>query len=215
MSIELENLKEYPVVFKEHCLSQIATGLSLSQISKDNGVNRAILATWVASAHGRDYLTSLKQQENLSLDGQFTGAIDMATKALFDRLEFGDIILLKGKLVRTPVTAKDVAFILSVLFDKRQVLRNTPQSVALEDSMAELTNKLRELGKRLDKSDPIKETSPVTYLESAEIELASLPDRIQAKYRTPLKLWKARSMIVNKTGPKPCTNFSIVEGIKY
>jgi hypothetical protein len=46
-----------------------------------------------------------------------------------DRLENGDPVLISGEIRRTPVSARDLAMVAAIVYDKRALLREDPTAI--------------------------------------------------------------------------------------
>ena len=60
------------------------------------------------------------------------------TSQLLDRLKNGDAVLVAGEIKRKPVSARDLALVSAIAYDKRVLVRNQPERprtppVPLED----------------------------------------------------------------------------------
>ena len=69
---------------------------------------------------------------------------DQATTELLDRLKNGDPYIVAGEVKRKPVSARDLALVAAITFDKRALARNAPTSDGDRDlTLEELANSLR------------------------------------------------------------------------
>ena len=127
-------------------LKDLAEGDSIDVICSRHSINKAQIGEIITSQPGREYLKKARAFNDLSLDGRMTKAVLLGTEKLLDRIEYGDVILLKGKLVRVPLSAKDLAFCISVLFDKRKQLQQVEAAVDIADGLSLIAQKLEQLG---------------------------------------------------------------------
>jgi hypothetical protein len=73
----------------------------------------------------------VRNEKQDELDASYTRVIHKAQEALIDRLEHGDEVITRtGERMRKAVTAKDLATIGGIQFDKRQIARNLPTSIS-------------------------------------------------------------------------------------
>lgn len=77
-----------------------------------------------------DVYIECKKQKQEELDGSFTRAIHNMIEAVEDRISKGDKIYDRktGDFVTVPMSGKDIAIVLSIIFEKRQLLRGDPTS---------------------------------------------------------------------------------------
>ena len=89
-------------------------------------------------------LAELRAVKGAELDGIYTRILDEATEQLLDRVKHGDPILVKGQIRRKPVSARDLALVAAITFDKRQLCRNLPDQTpgAKVDPIRELALQL-------------------------------------------------------------------------
>lgn len=153
-------------------LNDLAIGTNLDVICKTHGITKRDVGEIITSKAGRDYLNKTKGYNDLTLDGRMTKALLDASEKLLDRIEHGDIMLLKGKLVRVPLIAKDLAFCISVLFDKRKQIREVDTTSEISDGLALIAQKLEQLGGHVTiDSKPIEPK----VIEDAEILPSQVP----------------------------------------
>ncbi len=71
-------------------------------------------------------LAKVRAEKGSELDGAFTRIIHEATDQLMDRLKNGDPVLVAGKIKRKPVSARGLALVSAITYDKRALCRNQP-----------------------------------------------------------------------------------------
>ena len=69
-------------------------------------------------------LVELRAEKGAELDGVYTRIIDEATAQLLDHLENGDPFIVGGEVKRKPVTARHLALVAAIMFDKRTLARS-------------------------------------------------------------------------------------------
>lgn len=153
-------------------LNDLASGVNLAVICQNHGISKRDVGDILTSQQGRDYLNKSKGYSDLELDGRMTKALLESTNKLLDRIEHGDIMLIKGKLVRVPLIAKDLAFCISVLFDKRKQIREIDTTTDISDGLALIAQKLEQLGQ-----GQVIEAKPIEpeVIEDAEILPSEVP----------------------------------------
>lgn len=169
---DLPNIGKVGSRLAARVLNDLANGLNLAVICKNTGLSRADVGNILTSNVGRDYLKKTKARSDLELDGKMTTALLQGTEKLLDRIEHGDIILMKGKLVRIPLSAKDLAFCISVLFDKRKGIRELPQASEISDGLHLIAEKLSQLGQQQTIAGHAREPEGI---EDAEILPSQVP----------------------------------------
>lgn len=115
---------------------------------------------WWANAEA--FAKSLLQKD---LDRAYTKMLHRTEAEIFDRVEQGDVVLLKdGSQVRKPLGGKDLMYIHGIIHDKRAMLRGEPTSRTEKVNPLEVVN---ELAKLLQKQGEAKrqETSPLDNWE--------------------------------------------------
>lgn len=112
------------------------------------GVSAEIFRAWVASPEGRRAIDTARASLNALLDLGLTRIIDQAAARVLKTLEGGDTVVLKdGSMVLRPMSGKDAATIMAMIFDRRQLLRKQPTAIGdVDEKLEELAAKLRYLG---------------------------------------------------------------------
>src|SRR5262249_55697209 len=95
-------------------------GSELSSIP-ERTLNDWSIQPWFATM-----LTELRAEKGAELDGVYTRIIDEATAQLLDRLKNGDPYVVGGEVRRKPVSARDLALVSAITYDKRALARNAP-----------------------------------------------------------------------------------------
>lgn len=98
-----------------------------------------------AEAHAKNLLQK-------DLERAYTKMIHRTEKELFDRVENGDVVLLKdGTQVRKPLGGKDLMYIHGIIFDKYAMLKGEPTSRTERVNPMQLVNDLAKLLKEQGK----------------------------------------------------------------
>jgi len=142
----------------------LITGTSI-QAQKYCGVKADIIRTWKSkSVWWNDLFQSVKKQKNNELEATFTKTMDSAVVQLQDRIENGDSKVQKdGNILKVPMGGKELAIVVSIMYDKRALLRGDVTSrVEKKDgnAMVLLQSKFEDIAKQLA-SKPINETYEV------------------------------------------------------
>lgn len=91
-----------------------------------------------------DVYAECKKQKQEELDGAFTSFLHQTIEQISERISNGDTIYDRktGEFIKVPMTGRDMAVTLGIIFEKRQLLRGDPTSRVEKTSEAERLNKL-------------------------------------------------------------------------
>ena len=118
---------------------------SMRKVSAQTGISEDTLGRWKNSEWWPIVYNEVKLAKNDELDGKLTSIIDQATVLVAERLKTGDAILGKdGELVFKPVSARDAATTLAILFDKRELIRGSSGAVSTPETTDKLLKKLHD-----------------------------------------------------------------------
>lgn len=136
---------------QQFCKVYILTG-NFSKASREAQVDINTARHWKKQAWFDQICDLVRTDTQRELDSKFTGLIEESIEALEDRLRNGDFVLTKaGGQVRIPVRAAQVAQILSVLYEKRSLIRGEPTSrvekITTEQRLRKLAKRFEELPK--------------------------------------------------------------------
>jgi hypothetical protein len=102
------------------------------------------LNDWALQPWFGTLLAEVRAEKGNELDGGFTRIIHEATEQLLDRLKNGDAVVIGGKVHRKPISARDLALVTAITYDKRALARNQPVAdPAIELSNEELLRSLK------------------------------------------------------------------------
>lgn len=133
------------------------------------GMDRDVLRRWMASKWWPVALAEMRAKFEEELTAEYGATIRKANLELMERLNQGDVKLnRKGKQVRVPVGARDLALIAAISFDKRQIIRGEPTSIRGARKTAEdRANELR--GKAKKKDPPASASGNVTPIRKENV----------------------------------------------
>jgi hypothetical protein len=95
-------------------------------------------------------VVELRAEKGAELDGVFTRIIHEATEHLLDRLKHGDPYVVGGEVRRKPVSARDLALVAAITYDKRALSRNSsPPPGRDEDYLPGLARYLENYGREM------------------------------------------------------------------
>ena len=166
LSIDLSDLyasnSPYSPEQKVHAAqAYLITGTSV-KAQKYCGVKADVIRAWKnRSTWWPDLFNNLKKQKNDELEASFTRIMDSAIVEVADRLDNGDSKLQKdGTIVKVPMGGKEVAIVLSIMYDKRALLRGDVTSrIEKKDgnAMQLLQSKFEDIAKQLE-AKPVNDT---------------------------------------------------------
>lgn len=113
------------------------------------GVHRNTAMKWKAEAWFDKALKELKRAGDKHLDGHITKILAKTLVALEERIDSGDekVLITKEGVFRAQqkLTAKDLAIVTGVLFDKRTAIRREPEDdTQAESALDRIAEKLRQ-----------------------------------------------------------------------
>lgn len=136
----------YPAEIKiASAMGYLMTG-SCRGASKITGVSHQMISEWKNKAQWWPIVfAKVKREKQDELDAKLTGMIDDLTAGISDRLENGDEVITSSGLKKyRKVGAKDMTVMLSIMFDKRSMIRGDPISISGKADPTDIMNKLRE-----------------------------------------------------------------------
>lgn len=111
---------------------------SMAEVSRRTGISESTLSGWRHSDWWPQLVEEVRSQKNVEIDAGFTRVIEKAISAVEDRLDNGDVVIVKGEELRVPVKARDAAIVAGIAFDKREQLRNPQTRPSEEDEWERL-----------------------------------------------------------------------------
>lgn len=139
-----------------------------ARVSELTKVPEGTIRTWKQTEWWQEIMSRIHQEQNEELDAKLTQLVDKAVDQINDRLSEGDYVYnaKEDKLVRKPVTAKDLAIVTAITIDKRQLLRGQPTSRVEKVSENERLVRLQQQFKNIAISKDI--TSDVEVIEEEQ-----------------------------------------------
>ena len=123
------------------------------------GLTHDEFTAWAMTQDGHDEIQKAHLRLSSKLDARLSFLIDKVSADLETRLIQGNKIFNRktGEFDFVPIEGRDLAVILGVLFDRRQLLRKQPTKITEKDQkLEELTDKLRQIGGPRDDNKPEK-----------------------------------------------------------
>lgn len=170
----------YPETMKLKAVTVYAATGNLEKVSEIAGVPVSTVKAWRGTDWFQGMLREVWDENNEKIDAKFTEIVEKSLDAVLDRLENGDVRVLKdGEIVRVPISAKDLSLVSAINVDKRQLLRGLPTSRsesvgAASDRTVDRLEKLAETFESLAKFGRKVETLDIT--EAQEV-LDVLPNK--------------------------------------
>lgn len=118
---------------------------SMAEVSRRTGISESTLSGWRHAEWWPRMVEEVRTRKNAEIDAALTRVIEKAIRSIEDRLDNGDVVVVREQQLRVPVRAKDAAIVAGVMFDKRQQLR-APQTMPTQ---AESLDRLEHLADRL------------------------------------------------------------------
>ena len=80
-------------------------------------------------------LEQIRVENRSRLNAELTEILFKSLEQARERLDNGDITVLKdGEIVRHPIKARDLTLMAAIMFDKRQILNNSPTTITQSDT---------------------------------------------------------------------------------
>lgn len=123
---------------------------NMGEVSRITGIPSRTLRGWRTKPWWEDFAATVRREIDSEIEAGLQQQVRSAIAQIADRINNGDVkVLSNGKRVRAPVSAKDLAVTMSIMFDKLRLVRNQPTQIKQEGSTAahlqQLADKIREL----------------------------------------------------------------------
>jgi len=144
----------------------LITGTSV-QAQKYCGIKADIIRGWKANSNWwPELFITVRKAKNDELDANFSAVIHSSVGEVADRVQNGDSKLQKdGSIIKVPMGGKELAIVLSILYEKRALLRGDVTSRTdtggNKDAMKLLQAKFEDIAKQLS-ATPINNTYEIT-----------------------------------------------------
>lgn len=166
---------------------------TLAAVSKEMKIPYTTVRVWSQKDWWPILLEEIKYLKNIQLDGQYTSILEKSLKAVIERLEHGDEVVVGKQLRRRKVSARDAALISAIMFDKRQLLRGDPTQIAqnnfsVDDRLAKLQDTFEELAKKANEKviNPPEDfegktfiAQPSDFKEEVEADLKTITEALR------------------------------------
>ncbi len=140
------------------CAAWVVTG-SPSRASRMTGVPSKIISNWKSQAEWWPSVEAgVKANLQSELEGKYTNLAHAMADEMLDRVENGDLKWdsHSKKYVEVPVSAKDLASMSAIVFDKRALMRGDPTSRSEKVSTDKMLEHLKEEFRRFSSAKTIE-----------------------------------------------------------
>ena len=149
---------------------------SLLVASEATGIPYYTAKSWIVTKWWAAAAADYRRRMQDELDGSFSQAIKLSINAIVDRVENGDtVVTARGEKKRVPMKGRELATVLSLLFDKREVIRNGESSLAVGEGSTErmkaLEDKFKAMSGQLEATvvNPKGHTGPPSAAADADL----------------------------------------------
>jgi hypothetical protein len=121
---------------------------SAKTTSEITGIPQGTIRQWKTQPWWPEIISRVRQEHDDEIDVKITKIIDKTLNQVQDRLENGDMYVLRdGTMVNKPMGGKEIAVVASIMFDKRDMIRRKEKGHIAEQStkqvLTELLNEFR------------------------------------------------------------------------
>jgi len=125
---------------------------SLTKTSKACGIPLTTLFDWKQSEWWPELSEQIRSEKESEFQPGLSRIITSAIREIEDRLEHGDVRLVKTKpgheQKRVPISAKDATMVAAISYDKLRLSLNLPTSITTtQKNLAELSEEFRNIAK--------------------------------------------------------------------
>lgn len=148
---------------KVEAISLFMVTNNLTQVAEQLNIPINTLSNWKnRSPWWDETIQSIRKEKQLELDTLLTNTIHTAVNQLVDRLDNGDYKVDKqGDLHRVPISARDLATTLSIIYEKRALLRGEATAIRTESTITlqSLEDKFKQFALNIKEKDVISTVS--------------------------------------------------------
>ena len=155
-----EGYRVYSEEQKVKTASVFLTNGSSAKTSQLTGIPVSTIHSWAKTDWWQIALEKLRIENRQRLNADISHILFSGLEHARDRLENGDITVLKdGEIVRHPIKVRDLTLMVAIMFDKRQILNNSPTTITHSDA------RLVGLADRLSKMVEARDVTPAKELD--------------------------------------------------
>jgi hypothetical protein len=168
----------YPDEMKLKAVTVYAATGNIEKVSEISGVPYHTVRAWRNSEWFQGLLREVWQENNEKIDAKFTAIVEKSLDEVLDRLENGDVRLSKdGKVVRVPISAKDLSLVSAINVDKRQLLRGLPtsRSESVDSASSRTVDRLEKLAETFESLAKFGRKTETIDITEAQLTHEALP----------------------------------------
>lgn len=144
----------------------------MARVSEQTGIPLGTLNFWKSQPWWFEQVEKIRQSEDTEIDSTFTRIVKKTQEIMLERLENGDYFVDKdGEVRRKPVSMRDAAIVGAIGVDKRNILRQVPQSEQSKMGMSErLKNLETQFTKLVKREESIIDVTPTEIVDGEELQ---------------------------------------------
>ena len=122
---------------------------NMTRVAENTRIPRTTLIDWKKTEWWDELVVKLRQEKGEEFDANLTKLIDSSFEQAQDRVEKGDYRVNKdGKLIRVPMSGRDLVIAGATVYDKQRLHRKEPTSIKGDTkSLAELAQMFAEISR--------------------------------------------------------------------
>ena len=155
---------QYTDVDRRNAVTQYVLLGNMERVSENLGIPGETLSHWKCNTEWWvDLVAKIRDEKQDEIDATFSDIIQSAASNIVERINNGDEQVTKdGDIVRKAMSGRDLATVMGITFDKRQVVRMLPTSIRAESTdsrLNALADKVRELQGGMNVIEQPKDTA--------------------------------------------------------
>ncbi len=145
----------------------VVTG-NLQRVSDNTGIPLSTVHSWSKLDWWETLSGEVRSEKSAELDAKMTELIDISFEQAKDRVLDGDFRVGKdGKLLRVPMSGRDLVIAGATVYDKQRLHRNQPTSIRGDgETMESLGEKFKQLSRQWEE----KQVNVVSTLTSSDCD---------------------------------------------
>jgi hypothetical protein len=126
---------------------------TINKVSETTGIPKTTLRDWRHDEWWGPLADEVRAEKEQEFQAGFSRIVDAAIEQIEDRLEHGDVKLVKTKdgytQQRVPISAKDATVVAGITYDKLRLSLNLPTSIRAtsDNSLEALAEKFKKIAK--------------------------------------------------------------------
>lgn len=112
---------------------------NVQKVAAHVGIPARTIYDWTHSEWWSKEIATIREERSGELDAQLSNSIEKARESVDSRLDIGDAYINKdGEVGYKPVSCRDSATVLGILYDKRALMRNMPTKIVGSQDLTQL-----------------------------------------------------------------------------